>query len=292
MNLRNSIKKNHRSLINDENGVVGVVVTVLIIGLLLAVIVMVQTVYIPQWIEEKEAVHMDQVANGFAQLKYALDIQSLVDDSTTISTYIPLGSKEIPIFNIGRSFDQLLIEDNSLRITIETNDSLPVKTYSSDSIIFSSQNSHFVNQQYIYEGGAMILNQDPSSVMYGKPSFIVTDYNFSLNFTIINISSVSGSNSVSGQGMYPIYTEITENNVGVYQAFENVTNITIRTSYPKAWFSSLNSTLRLRWSNNTIDLLDTGIIIRFVDDNNQYIPNKVNIREVDVKAQIAFGLTD
>ncbi|MDG6219393.1 MAG: hypothetical protein QCI00_08125, partial [Candidatus Thermoplasmatota archaeon] len=199
-------------------------------------------------------------------------------------------SREIPIFNIGRSFDRLFIEDNNLRITIETNKTSP-KTYSSSSIIFSSQNSQFVNQQYIYEGGAMILQQDPSSVMYGKPSFIVTEYNFSLNVTIINISGVSGSNAVSGYGMYPIYTEIVENSIGEYQEFENVTNITIRTSYPKAWFSSLNSTLRLGWSNYTIELVDAGVIIRFVDDSNQYIFNKINIREVDVKAQIAFGLT-
>lgn len=282
----------NKSLLKNDNGVVGVVVTVLIIGLILAVITMIQTVYMPQWIEEKEADHMDEVANGFAHLKYALDIQSLVNDSTTISTFIPLGSKEIPIFNMGRSFDQLYIDDSSFRIIIETNNTQPTTTYTSDSIIFSSQNSYFVNQEYIYEGGAMILNQDPSSVLYGKPSIIVTSYNYSLNITIINISGVTGNDAVSGYGIYPVYTEIQSNTIGSYNLFENVTNITISTSYPNAWHSAFNSTLRLMWSNYTIDVFDDRIVIRFVDDEDNYIINRVNIREVDVKAQIAFGLTD
>ncbi len=285
-------KRKHESLLKDEYGVVGIVVTVLIIGLILAVMVMIQTVYIPQWVEEKEAIHMDEVANGFAHLKYALDVQALVNDSTTISTYIPLGSKEIPIFNIGRSFDQLFIENNGLQIILETNNTAPAKTFQSDSIIFSSQNTYYVNQQYIYEGGAMILDQHPSSVMYGMPSIMVTDYNFCLNLTIINISRVSGNDAVSGFGMYPIYTSVKENKVGVYSVFENVTNITIRSSYPHAWYTAVNSTLNLMWSNYTIEKHNDRIIIRFVDDQDRYILNRVNIREVDVKTQIAFGLTD
>lgn len=285
-------KNKHSSFVKDDHGVVGIVVTVLIIGLILAVMVMIQTVYIPQWIEEKEAIHMDEVANGFAQLKYALDIQGTVEDSTTISTYIPLGSNEIPFFNIGRSFDRLFIKENNLKFIVETNNTRPTKTFSSDSIIFSSQNMHYVNQDYIYEGGAMILNQDPSCVLYGKPSIIVTQYNYSLTFTIINISGVTSDNSVSGNGIYPIYTEIENNEVGVYNEFENVTNITITTLNPHAWHTAFNSTLRLLWSNYTIEETDNQVKIRFVNDQNEYIINKIYIREVDVKTQIAFGLTD
>lgn len=281
-----------RSLESNDYAVVGIVVTVLLIGLIIAVMTMIQTVYIPQWIEEKEANHMDDVSNEFAHLKYALDIQAMVNDSTTVSTSIPLGSKEIPIFSIGRSFDELRIEKDHLRITVETNNTDPPRSFTSDSIVFSSQNSYFVNQDYAYEGGAMMMYQEPSSVLFGKPSLVVHQYNYNFSFVLVNISGVQGNNAVSGYGVYPIFTEVTENNVGVYHRFENVTNITIFTSFPHAWYAAFNSTFQIWWSNYTIEEFSDRVVIRFVDDNNEYIANRFNIREVDVKAQIAFGLTD
>jgi hypothetical protein len=62
-----------RDFKNSDDAVVGIVVTVLLIGLILAVIIMVNTIYVPQWLENSEASHMGEVTNQFTQLKYALD---------------------------------------------------------------------------------------------------------------------------------------------------------------------------------------------------------------------------
>ena len=43
-----------KNIKNSDDAVVGIVVTVLLIGLMISSIIMVRTEYVPQWIEEKE----------------------------------------------------------------------------------------------------------------------------------------------------------------------------------------------------------------------------------------------
>ena len=133
-----------RKLRNSDEAVVGIVVAVLLIGLAVAVTTMIQTTYVPQWMKQKEAEHLQDVATQFVQLKYALDIQSIVEQRTGISIYITLGTKETPIFGSGRTFDSLEILPNSCNITVaNSTDSF---SYSLGTIKYSSGNSYFVDQ--------------------------------------------------------------------------------------------------------------------------------------------------
>ena len=282
---------------NSDDAVVGIVVTVLLIGLVLAVMVMIRTVYLPQWSEDKEAVHMEEISNQFARLKYALDIQSVVNHSTAISTSVTLGSKEIPFFNFGRSFDSLEITEDSCKIII--NSTTDSSTYITDTIKFSSGNSYFVDQSYIYEAGALILSQYPTNVLLGKPSFFVTTYGKNLTFTITNLSGIAGNAYVSGYGIYPIYTElVTPNNQ--YSEINNVTNITIITNFTNAWYTAINSSLLnsgfvfggdgvSEIGYNLISATDR-IILEFIDSNGEYV--NLFLRVVNISAQLAFGLIE
>ena len=288
-----------RKIKESDEAVVGIVVTVLLIGLILAVTVMINTVYVPQWIEESEAAHMEEVSNQFAQLKYAIDIQSIVNDSTAMSTSITLGNKEIPFFNSGRTFDYLEVVENSCKIIIERNGTSINDSYLTSSIKYSSGNSYFVEQSYIYETGALILSQYSSSMLYGKPSILVTEYGKNLSFTIVNVTGVCGKTFVSGYGTYPIYTSITNYN-GQYDKFKNVTNITLITNYPNAWRIAVNSSLLhsgFEYDGDGVDevgynLTSTSdrITLKFIDSSGDYV--NLFIREVDISAQIAFGLAE
>jgi hypothetical protein len=225
---------------NSDDAVAGIVVTVLLIGLILAVMVMINTVYVPQWIEEKEAAHMEEVSNQFAMLKYALDIQSIVNQSTAISAPITLGNKEIPFFDLGRTFDTLSIIEDSCTITVKNN--TVSSLYSTNTIKYSSRNLYFVDQSYVYEAGSLILSQHPSSVLYGRPSFLVTEFGKNLSFTFVNISGITGRRSVSGYGNYPIYLKAIRPS-NQYTEINNVTDIIITTNYADAWYIALNSSL-------------------------------------------------
>ncbi len=284
---------------NSDDAVVGIIVTVLLIGLMLTVGVMVKTVYVPQWIEEKEAAHMEEVSNQFAMLKYALDIQSIVDQSTAISATITLGNKEIPFFDLGRTFDTLSVIEDSCTITVKNN--TVSSSYSTDAIKYSSRNLYFVDQSYVYEAGSLILSQYPSSILYGKPSFFVTEFGKNLSFTFVNISGIAGRTSVSGYGNYPVYLMVM-NPSNQYTEINNVTNITIVTNYADAWYIALNSSLMqsisgFEYEGNGVSKVgyyitsaSDRVTLEFIDSSGDYI--NFFIKEVNISAQIAFGLIE
>ena len=164
-----------RKIKNSDEAVVGIVVAILFIGLAVVVISMIQTVYMPQWLEQREADHMHVVSYQFSQLKYALDMLSVVEQQNAISTFITLGTTDLPIFGSGRTFDSLeiLLDTPTVSVT-NGSDSL---SFSLGAIKFSSGNSHFVDQSYIYEAGALILSQSTASTLNGKPFLSVSKYN-------------------------------------------------------------------------------------------------------------------
>ncbi|MBS3801935.1 MAG: hypothetical protein KGY65_04220, partial [Candidatus Thermoplasmatota archaeon] len=159
-----------RNINDSDEAVVGIVITVLLIGLALSIVVMVNTAFVPQWLEEIEAAHMEDVSGQFAQLKYATDIQSTLKQRTAISSSVTLGINNLPILSKGRTYGSLSIQENECSITIEN------ETDSWDfdvgNIKFSSGNSYFVRQDYILESGTLIVSQPPNSMMIGKPMFL------------------------------------------------------------------------------------------------------------------------
>jgi hypothetical protein len=288
--------------LNDSNeAVVGIVVTVLLVGLVLSVTVMINNVYVPQWVEQEEVAHMDQVSQQFSQLKYAIDMQCMIDDATTISTAITLGNREIPFFNAGRTFGALTISPDSCVFTINWSQGGPVntKSYVSDSIRYSSGNSYYVNQDYIYQGGALILDQDNTDVLLGKPSIIVyrdgdqTTGKKVILFNIIDISAVDEKSSGGGFGTYEIFTQVTNPSSTNSMVCTNVSNIAIETAYPHAWNTSLKRSFHQ--SNLTINYTATikpnKLEISFDQDKEGYYYDIV-FKITEVKTEIGFGISN
>jgi hypothetical protein len=281
------MKKHHR--IKTDDAVVGIFTAVLIIGLIVVVLGVVNTVYVPQWLKSAESQHMNQVSNQFAQMKSALDIQSITNSSSVVGSVVSMGTIEIPFFSVHQSFDELSIPSRSCTLLI-TNDSGNNLLYSTDSIMFTSHNTNFVDQSYIYEAGALILNQVDNSVLLGRPSILVTEYGKNLTISFINISVESGaSNFASGRGSYIIYTQIVQNNQR-YTVIHNVTTITIHTNYPTAWRNAFNVSLLYSGITNQISKTSNGVTVNFIDNNGDYY--NVFIREIKVAADLAFGVVN
>jgi len=276
-----------KKLIESDDAVVGVITVVLIIGVLVAVLTLVNSSYVPQWIEEEEAKHMTLVHNQFADLKHSLDMQSLTNEKTAISTYITLSRNEIPFFDEWRSNSKLQLLSNSSSIIFESNTSSNTSITSS-AIAFYSKNTYFVNQIFVYEMGTYLLAQQDSSVMKGRPSIIVEEYGNNISITIVNISGISGKTFAAGNGAYPIYTEVISDPEDTIKY--NVTGITVYTSFPNAWHKAFNNSLR-----------NTGIDFEIIKDNNKVEVNfddpsgdyyNMFIKEVKISAQIAWGLIE
>lgn len=198
---------------------------------------------------------------------------------------------------MGRTFDTLNVIEDSCTITFKNN--TVSSSYSTDAIKYSSRNLHFVDQSYVYEAGSLILSQYPSSILYGKPSFFVSEFGKNLSFTFVNISGITGRTSVSGYGNYPVYLNVISPR-NQYTEINNVTNITIVTNYADAWYIALNSSLLQSISGfeyegdgvtnigYNITSASDRIILEFIDSSGDYV--NLFIKEVNISAQITFGL--
>jgi len=227
---------------------VGVITAILLIGLIVSIFSLVQTTYIPKIMEQREADHMDKVAEQFTYLTSIIDGQALnAKKNKPLSTAITLGSKELPYMLSVRAFGTLEILDNDARAIDIYNDSddspfhFPI-----GAITYSSNNAYFLDQSYTYEAGAMIVNQfDPDGNSMMIPPFFSayndTTDNVTIIFDVVNISSVGNKNIASGYGTYPIQTEF--HNISTNETYTNVSRITIETPFSNAWLDYIRHSL-------------------------------------------------
>jgi len=280
-----------RKMENSDDAVVGIVATFLIVGLIVTVISMIQAVYVPEWMEQTEADHMEVVADQFSQLKFAIDTQSAIKEpNTPISTSITLGNKELPFLTSSRAYGSLDILSDECIVTI-TNDSGSV-LYPLGIIKYSSANAYFLNQAYICEAGAVILSQSQGNTISIKPAFSVSygyGSDINISFTIINISTIGEKRSIGGYGTYPIQTEFSDNDTTV---FPDVKNITIDTNYQNAWQKFINNTLinsglnhHSYGANFSISVDDDSMILKFTNSTTV----NLKLKYVKINAQIAPG---
>jgi hypothetical protein len=232
-----------RNIRTKDEAVAGIVVAVMIVGLVLAVISIIQTIYIPKWMESREAEHMGVVSDQFAQLKFAVDSQIALKENTPISSSITLGSRELGFFMSNKAFGRLALISNgwAYRFTRTVGD-----TYEDTFGIlrYTSENSYFLNQAYNYEIGGVVLNQSQGAVFSIKPEFSA-EYNTSnrvvtLAWTCIDLQPNNERTSISGYGTYPVRTEY---EISTNNTITLVQSMTIITQFPAIWYNFLNATL-------------------------------------------------
>jgi hypothetical protein len=272
-----------------DTAVVGVVTAVLLIGLIVSVVSLVQTIYIPKIMEQREAEHMDKVAEQFTYLTSVIDGQA-ADQSRNlpVATSITLGSKELPYMLSIKAFGTLEILDSARQINITlTNGS--VQTFPVGVLTYASINGYFLDQSYTYEAGAMIVSQAEGNLMMVRPSFFIeydSTYNtLNISFDVVNITSVGKKTIASGFGTYPIQTEFYR--VPTNVTFTGIRDITITTPLSNAWYVFIDSLLKTTLNENQYDLTDTGQAM-ILDDFTSLTVN-VFFKIIDIRAQIGPG---
>jgi hypothetical protein len=285
-----------------DSAVVGVVTAILIVGLIVAVVSLVQTMYIPKIMKEREADHMDKVAEQFTYLTSVIDGQAAnPTNNMPVATSITLGSKELPYMLSMKAFGTLEILDDpvldNLR-TIKVVSSSESKTYQIGVITYSSKNGYFLDQNYTFEAGAMIVSQSSTvdgNLMIIRPSFSV-DYNstwpherLNISFAVVNISSVGNKTIASGFGTYPIQTEFY--NIS-YKNFTNVDSMTITTPLSNSWYVFMNRSIYSAlkgsglYTKNLIDYTSQSVVLHL-----SLFPKPVNVKLkiINIQAQIGPG---
>ena len=286
-----------RKIYKANEGVVGIVVAVLLIGLIVTFLSIIQMQYVPEWMKQKEAEHMDDVTNQFSDIKYAIDTQTLFKEKNILITSpVTLGSSELSFFVSIRAYGQLDIIKNAFSITF-IDKSGNSKPFLNNGIIkYSSVNGYLENQNFIYESGAVITSQNEGNFISIDPSFKI-DRNksagvFNIYFKIVDVVAKGGKISESGYDTTSIKTEFTSNlSPG---NLSQVKFIIVKTSYKNSWYEFFRSSLNdadadlKEGSDYTVSYDALGqVIVEFLNLNDLPL---VNYENFVIEAQIGAGI--
>jgi hypothetical protein len=284
----------------SDRAVVGMVSAILIIGLIVTVISIIQVVYVPIIMEQREAEHMDKVTEQFGSLTSVIDSQAaFAMKGIPIPTFVTLGNKELPFLVSSKAFGTLEILENARTITITNKSGGTPQTFQIGIITYSSDNAYFLDQNYTYEAGGMIVSQSQGNSMICRPGFYV-DYNsvnktVIISYDVVNISSFGQKTIAGGFGTYPIHTEF--RNMSTDIIYTNVSNLAITTPFLNAWSVFINRSL------TDAGLNSEGYGTQFYLNQTQGQPLKldfiyspsylskvyINFQLIDIRAQIGPG---
>jgi len=232
----------NRKFIREKHAVAGVIEALLLVGLVAVILSVIQLYYIPQVMNQREADHMDEVANQFSFLKSIIDLQSIEKKDIPISSPITLGSRELPYFVTGRALGELRIIDDAGEIRADRVTLIAPLT----SVEYTAFNAYYLRDKgpiiiYTLEGGAIILKQPDGEKVIIEPTINVVNLSNSIEiyYEIPIIVGISGKES-SPQDYKTCFIRTNYSNSDAnWQEYSVVFNITISTEYVDAWSNML-----------------------------------------------------
>ena len=234
---KNGMKPLRKST-DAQASAVGAMLSLMIVIIILSMITL---HYVPVWMEEKERNHMNTVQKEFMDLSATVNSLIINSDETVGGKVVGkntvvLGNEGIPFFSIG-TMGTLKIDPYTPSFHVYT-ESRTI-AYSTGNIRFEPQNRYFVQQYFVYENGAVIIDQPRGEVVRIEPTFNRTGSTVSM--TLISISGTN--NSMTGKNAQTVVSKLMFYESDTYTwSSENIT-INITSSYLDAWENYFNKTL-------------------------------------------------
>ena len=238
----------------EEEAAAGVVAIMLAILVVILLVTMVTSVWMPVWMEKREANQIQQVTSDFGNIKATIDNQILQGDTTfTVANPVTLGTEGFAMFGTDSSgsFSINHFRNDELEYYCNIqNGSGTVNITATGGMKYNSNNDYYVNQEIAYENGALILSQGDGQVMRIGPQFTVEKFGpvNKVTFVLITVSgietSIQGTSTILFQTQLITYTSASHLFVPVDQL-----TLTMISEYTVAWS---------RYYNNT--MIDAGLV--------------------------------
>jgi hypothetical protein len=234
----------------QNSAVAGVIEALLLVGLVAIVISMIQLVYIPQVMEQREADHMDGVFNQMSSLKAMVDMEGMTQSYSPISSMVTLGSPRLPYFLTAPAYGRLsYYEAATTRIVFNPAPFIGgifLINQTISSIRYLGENSYFVDQEYILEGGGIIMKQaNGAPVMIADPLISPDNKSsFILHITLPIFIEKGGKGQAEGDGKCFVRTNFSSSQVYNESSFgTDMGVIKLYSDYAVAWNQSLHNLL-------------------------------------------------
>jgi len=197
---------------------------VLILGVIVVALSLYQVYAVPAAGRENEIAHMNQVKNRFVDYKIALDslwvnekqgvLLSMAFDLGTGAPATGGRAFSLPILTPAGSGGMVRVESGGAWLTVTAQESgnedptILIEDLPLGSLTYQSSNRYWVDQKWIYQGGAIFLSQDGGTTVRVGPSIAVAkrgDGNIALAVAPI---SLEGSDTIAGSGPVRIETRM------------------------------------------------------------------------------------
>lgn len=251
--LLKKIRIRKKSLQKSDEGVATTVGTIMALLVFLSILSLITQQYVPVWMEDKEAYHMDEVMGDFSDLKGKIDnlIMNSYTDYPMYSSF-RLGSEGIPLF-ASQTPGIMRLDQNSGEINLNFIDGERTVNFNGGgNLSLEVMNRYFEEQTVIFENGAILLEQNREAIVRSPaPISIERDGDsYSISFVITDI--VGEDTRIGGVGNVGVISELWSSNRHSYSNPKNVT-LEINSVYSTAWN---------RWFSNELDNNDEEIIIQ------------------------------
>lgn len=238
----------------EDEAAAGVVAIMLSILIVILLVTMVTSVWMPVWMEKREANQIHKVSSDFGNIKATIDNQILQGDTAfSVANPVSLGTEGFAMFGTDSSgtFSINHFRNDELEYYCNVqNGSGEVNITATGGMKYTSNNQYFVDQEIAYENGALILNQGDGEIMRIGPQFTVEKFGPVVKVTFVQITvsgietSIQGTSTILFQTQLVTYTSASH----LFSPPEWL-NLTMITEYTIAWS---------RYFNNS--MIDAGLV--------------------------------
>ena len=230
-------KRLTRRLSWDDEGVASTIGTIMSLMIFLTFLSMFMNQYVPIWMEDNEASHMNNVEGQFANLKQSIDMQILAglmgNYEVTLYTPITLGAQGIPMFaaptmgQLSTNPDQSNTSASISFVYAIDGVNYTINPSSSGNIKLIVPNRYFVPQTIVYENDAIILTQNEGELIKAPPQLNLRKEGTRYNMAFTMISIVSDNQTYNGfdnRGVTTYLRSAVTTTYEDYNVFMNVTD--------------------------------------------------------------------
>lgn len=264
-------KCRRRHLSESDEGVATTVGTIMALLVFLSLLSLITQQYIPVWMEDKEAYHVDDVMGQFTQIKGTVDtlVMNQYEGYSMYNT-VTLGSEGVPMF-ASRSMGviRLLPDESGMSISFNESDGSARNFEGSGSLSLEARNRYFEQQTIVFENGAIFLQQEEDSIIRAPPQLTIEEENGSYSIDIHVIDIQGEETRLGGSRNIGVVTELWGTSRASYSNTENVT-IEIDTENIGGW---------RRWLVRETDLVDNEDI---EEENGKLILNIGNAHSISL----------
>ena len=170
----------------SESGIAAAIAAALLLGIIVTAMTTVQLHYVPVWKEDAEYAHMSDVWQDMARFKSNVDILAAgiemnPNSRITLNSPIQMGGADLPFIGGMKTGGTLAVNNDISGMFIVVNGDLGGNNTTlsnttldyTGSVSYCPTNTHYVDETYCYENGALIVARDGRSMMKLSPGIVL-----------------------------------------------------------------------------------------------------------------------